>query len=404
MKARRTGYKAGLWIVLIGAVILAACLPATPAGPQEPLPPNPAFTALQKMIAEFHNKAWEEFPRKYATPDKAAAGIVLDYGWNVIPSADFLNNFYSPFVTLTRMQRQCDETALLVAYAVADDGYPPLIMFLYSENQNYIGANHALFLFQKNGLWGYTDWTHYVEPQYKNIEELFYTYQKTETAYVSYTLFNFDLYKGDWKGSVKPLVIGDDIATAKGPTTAWLFRTPLKDETGTATRVVNLDLMNSGSVDNENVISTAMLAGLTNSCCGKPPTETEALMTFDLSPIPKDAQIVSTLVDFRQFLYYGDPFVKFNCLEVFKESFSDLRMVKFENSPDGFITRWCTQRDISSPLYMEDFRIMVQDSLQQGILQIRLKFVLPDDPASVVGNQMVFNPNIMLVVTYSLTK
>jgi hypothetical protein len=404
LEPQKVGFRIGMIIALMGTIILLACSPKTSAPLAAATAPNPAWTALSNITAEFHRKVWQEFPRRYSTPDEAAAGIARDYGWNVIPSSDFLGNFYSPLVTFSHLERQCDETALLVAYAVADDGYPPLIMFLYSENQNYIGVNHALFVFQKNGLWGYTDWTHYVPPQFKDIEELFYTYQRTEPSYVSYMLFDFDKYDGDWKGATKPLIVSDDIVIAKGPTSIWLFRTPIMDEAGTTTQAVRLVAVNSGSVNNQNVISSAILAGVTTSCCGLPPTETEALMTFDLSPIPKDAQVVSVMVDFRQFMFYGEPFTAFRCLEVFKEDFNDIRMVKFEQEPEGFVTRWCTQRDLSIALYIETFRNIVQNNLDNSTLQLRLKFKLPEGDTNIVGNQMIFNPDIMLVVTYSLPK
>lgn len=405
MKYRDAGFRIMILTALLGVVILAACAPVEEL-PVEPASAQPLsmLAILQKIADQFHIKVWQEFPKKYSTPQQAAAGIAVDYRWNVIPSTDFLQNFYSPLVTLSRMERQCDETALLVAYAVEDDGYPPLVMFLYSEDQNYIGANHALFIFQQQGKWGYTDWTHYVPAQYSTIEELFYSYQHDEPAYVSYTLFNFNLYKEDWKGSDRPLIVGDNIAIAKGPTTIWLFRTPLLYEADTTTQSVKLIDMNSGSVDNENVVSSAMLVGLTNACCGLPPVETEALMTFDLSQLPKDAQIVSVLVDFRQFLFYGKPFERYQCLEVYNEAFSDIRLADFEQQPEGFLTRWCTQQDLSTPLYLDAFRKLVQQNLDQGMLQLRLKFKIPDAGEGLVGNQMVFNPNIMLVITYSLKK
>lgn len=401
MKLGKVGFKAGMVIALM-AVLLGTCTPKTPVPQLQPGAPDPAYLALKKLLTEFHYQLWKEFPRRYATPAEAVGGIARDYGWKKIPSNDFLGNFYSPLVTFTHLERQCDETALLVAYAVEDNGYPPLILFLYSEDQNYIGANHALFVFNENGLWGYTDWTHYTPPTYQTIEELFYSYQKSEPAYVSYALFNFDRYQSDWKSTFDPLIVSDDIAIAKGPTSIWLFRVPLKDETNTLTRAAHIVTVNSGSVSDQQVISTAMLTGVANSCCGLPPTETEALMTFDLSPIPREAQVVSVLVDFRQFMFYGDPFNVFSCLEVFTESFSDLRMVEFKREPDGFLTRWCTQRDLSVALYTETFRSLVQESLEKGYLQLRLKFKMPKNNADVAGNQMIFNRNIMLVVTYSL--
>lgn len=401
MDLRKAGFRFGMVIALM-AVLLNACTAKTPVASLAPGEANPAYLALKKMLTEFHYRAWKEFPHRYATPAEAVGGIARDYDWNKIPSSDFLGNFYSPLVTFTHLERQCDETALLVAYAVADDGYPPLILFLYSEDQNYIGANHALFVFEENGLWGYTDWTHYASPRYRNIEELFYNYQKFEPAYVSYALFDFNRYRGDWKGTFSPLVPADEITIAKGPTSIWLYRVPLKDETNATTRAARIVAVNSGSVSDQEVISTAMLAGVAHSCCGLPATETEALMTFDLSPIPRDAQVVSVLVDFRQFMFYGDPFYAFSCLEVFTESFSDIRMVEFEREPDGLLTRWCTQRDLSMALYTEAFRALVQESLEKGYVQLRLKFKMPKNDADVAGNQMIFNRNIMLVVTYTL--
>jgi len=233
---------------------------------------------------------WADFQKRYTSPENAVAGIANDFKWNLIPSMDFLRNFYSPYVTLALLERQCDETALLAAYAVVDDGYPPLILFLYSENQNYLGANHALFVFQRGGLWGYTDWTNYTAPRFKDIEELFYTYQKAETAYMSYMLFDFSKYDGDWTRTTEPLSITDEITIARGPTSIWLFRTPLVNENGAITKAVRLVRENSGSVNDQDVISSAMQVGRVLNCCGQPPSESEALMTFDLSEIPAGQQ------------------------------------------------------------------------------------------------------------------
>jgi hypothetical protein len=149
-----------------------------------------------------------------------------------------------------------------------------------------------------------------------------------------------------------------------------------------------------------NVISSAMLVGKAPNCCNLPPTETEALMTFDLSAIPKNAKIVTVLMDFRQFMFYGDPFEQFQCLEVYNVNYGDIRFAKFREQPERFLQRLCTQRDLSNALYFESFRQLVQENAGNTELQILMKFKIPQDASPDLNGQMIFNPNIMLVVIY----
>jgi len=104
-------------------------------------------------------------------------------------------------------------------------------------------------------------------------------------------------------------------------------------------------------------------------------------------------------VDFRQFMFHGDPFNNFQCLQVFNQEYGDIRFAKFNRNPQNQMADWCTQGDLSNALYIESFKRFVQETAGKPAGQILLKFKIPEDVAE-DASQLVFNPNIMLVVTY----
>ncbi len=84
----------------------------------------------------------------------------------------------SPLFTLREGNAHCMEGALLGAYVLSLNGFPPLIMHLQSTKEDY---DHVIAPFKKDGLWGALSKTNhavlrYREPVYRNIRELVMSY------------------------------------------------------------------------------------------------------------------------------------------------------------------------------------------------------------------------------------
>ncbi len=84
----------------------------------------------------------------------------------------------SPLFTLREGNAHCMEGALLGAYILSLNGFPPLILHLQSTKQDY---DHVIAPFKKDGLWGALSKTNhavlrYREPVYRNIRELVMSY------------------------------------------------------------------------------------------------------------------------------------------------------------------------------------------------------------------------------------
>src|SRR3989344_8157903 len=80
----------------------------------------------------------------------------------------------SPLVTLRARRAHCLEGAMLGAYILSFQGFPPLLMHLKTTRHDY---EHVIAPFKVDGLWGALSKTNhavlrYREPVYKNIREL----------------------------------------------------------------------------------------------------------------------------------------------------------------------------------------------------------------------------------------
>lgn len=84
----------------------------------------------------------------------------------------------SPLFVLRSGKAHCLEGAILGAYILSLHNFPPLLMHLQSNKEDY---DHVVTLFKINGLWGALSKTNhgvlrYREPIYKNIRELAVSY------------------------------------------------------------------------------------------------------------------------------------------------------------------------------------------------------------------------------------
>jgi len=84
----------------------------------------------------------------------------------------------SPLVTLRARRAHCLEGAMLGAYILSFQGFPPLLMHLKTTRHDY---EHVIAPFKVDGLWGALSKTNhavlrYREPVYKNIRELAMSY------------------------------------------------------------------------------------------------------------------------------------------------------------------------------------------------------------------------------------
>src|SRR3989344_4480638 len=80
----------------------------------------------------------------------------------------------SPLLTLRARNAHCFEGALLGAYILSLQGFPPYVIHLKATKHDY---DHVIAPFKVRGLWGALSKTNhavlrYREPIYKNIREL----------------------------------------------------------------------------------------------------------------------------------------------------------------------------------------------------------------------------------------
>jgi len=120
----------------------------------------------------------------------------------------------SPLLTLRARNAHCFEGALLGAYILSLQGFPPYVIHLKATKHDY---DHVIAPFKVRGLWGALSKTNhavlrYREPIYKNIRELVMSYfheyflnngQKTLRQYSA--LLNLSTFKNGWEISDKDL-------------------------------------------------------------------------------------------------------------------------------------------------------------------------------------------------------
>ncbi len=120
----------------------------------------------------------------------------------------------SPLVTLRRGTAHCMEGALVAALALWMSGYPPLVMDLRTNRNDY---DHLVALFRVHGCWGgITKTNHavlrYREPIFRDARELAtsyfheYTLPNGRKTLRSYTApFDLRRYPHDWMITEEPL-------------------------------------------------------------------------------------------------------------------------------------------------------------------------------------------------------
>jgi hypothetical protein len=112
--------------------------------------------------------------RKLNTPAKAQ-DFLNQVPFNFEKKGETLK---SPMMVLRTNSAHCFEGALLGAYILSIQGFPPLILHLHSSKEDY---DHVVAPFKVHGLWGALSKTNhavlrYREPVYKNIHELVMSY------------------------------------------------------------------------------------------------------------------------------------------------------------------------------------------------------------------------------------
>ncbi len=91
---------------------------------------------------------------------------------------DGVDTVKSPLRVLRERSAHCIEAAILGAYILSLHGYPPLLMYLKADGNDF---DHVIAPFKEHGFWGALSKTNhavlrYREPVYKTVRELVMSY------------------------------------------------------------------------------------------------------------------------------------------------------------------------------------------------------------------------------------
>lgn len=130
---------------------------------------------VDKKILEKFSPTIQKTLKKLNTPEK-----IQDF-LNKLPAnleEDGVDSFLSPLSVLEKNKCHCAEGAILAALALRAHGFPPLLMDLKANKNDF---DHVVAVFNINGYWGAISKTNhavlrYREPIYRSLRELAMSY------------------------------------------------------------------------------------------------------------------------------------------------------------------------------------------------------------------------------------
>ena len=149
---------------------------------------------------------FKDLARRYSTPKKVQA-LLKSLPYN---SEKKIETVRSATETLHKKSAHCLEASLLSAAILEQQGYPPLILSLDSEDN----LCHAVFVFKTKTGWGAVAKSreiglHGREPRFKSIRDLVWSYYDPfvdKTGKITgYALLNLDDSQTNWRFSKRNL-------------------------------------------------------------------------------------------------------------------------------------------------------------------------------------------------------
>ena len=106
----------------------------------------------------------------------------------------------------------------------------------------------------------------------------------------------------------------------------------------------------------------------------------QLFLSYDISSLPADAEIVDVVVDLTGAEVVGAPFASLGCVGMYADDYGDLDSATYvTGAPGGAMAEYCSEASLSTAIHSSDAAAALQSKLGATQFQVRFQFASDSD-------------------------